>query len=284
MEDEWFIEVHIFNVQNLSLATISSYGLVINTFTELESVYLDHLMKDLGHGRVWSVGPVLLQDDEEDNSSVPSQRGGEILSWLDTCDDNSVVYVCFESQAVLTNRQMEELAKGLKRSGLKFIWSTKGHVSTDHGKIPYGLEDQVAGRGMVIREWAPQVLILRHQAVSVFLTHCGWNSILEGLVAGVTMLAWPMGADQFVNANLIVDELKVAVRVCEGAKTVPNSEELVGFLAEVVGLEGKGAELKARVSELRKAALNGIKGGGSSFENLEEFIKHLGEEAAKIKR
>lgn len=35
--------------------------------------------------------------------------------------------------------------------------------------------------------------------------HCGWNSILEGVVAGVPMLAWPMAADQFVNAALIMD-------------------------------------------------------------------------------
>lgn len=60
--------------------------------------------------------------------------------------------------------------------------------------------------------------------MAVFLTHCGWNSIIEGLIVGVTMLAWAMGADQFVNANLLVDEFKVVIRAnCEGAKTIPNS-------------------------------------------------------------
>ncbi|OIT32957.1 PREDICTED: UDP-glycosyltransferase 89B2-like [Nicotiana attenuata] len=276
------------------LADIASHGLVVNTFTELESVYLDHLMKDLGHDRVWAVGPVLPPHEENDtNNFGSSNRGGsssilasEILAWLDTCEDNSVVYVCFGSQAVLTNKQMEELAIALEKSGVKFIWSakraTKGHVSNDYGVIPSWFEEKVAGRGLVIRDWAPQVLILKHRAAGAFLTHCGWNSTLEGLVAGVPMLTWPMGADQFANANLLVDEHKVATRASEGAKTISNSDELAKLLAEAV--EGKGVERRERASELRKAASNGIKEGGNSFKDLEMFVKHLSEEATKIKR
>nr|DAD31562.1 TPA_asm: hypothetical protein HUJ06_010413 [Nelumbo nucifera] len=71
------------------------------------------------------------------------------------------------------------------------------------------------GRGLVIRGWAPQVLILRHRAVGLYLTHCGWNSVLEALVAGVPMLVWPIGADQFPNAKLLVDQMGMIVKVCE---------------------------------------------------------------------
>ncbi|KAA8542352.1 hypothetical protein F0562_023512 [Nyssa sinensis] len=222
---------------------IASWGLVINTFTELERVYIDNITEELGHNRVWAVGPLLPSIDDP---SGPTDRGGsssvsssDILYWLDTCNDHTVVYVCFGSQAVLTNKQMEGLASGLEKSGAKFIWCvkepTKGHVEREYGVIPSGFEDRVAGKGLVIKGWAPQVLILRHRAVGAFLTHCGWNSILEGLVAGVPMLAWPMGADQFTNASLLVDELKVAIRVCEGAKKVPNSDELAGMVTHSVG-------------------------------------------------
>ncbi|XP_060204900.1 UDP-glycosyltransferase 89B2 [Lycium barbarum] len=279
-------------IRECYLADIASYGLVFNTFTELENVYLDYLMKDLGHNRVWSVGPVLPPDQDDNSGSL--NRGGsssvlasEILAWLDTCEDHSVVYVCFGSQAVLTNKQMEELAIGLEKSGVKFILSakraTKGHVSNDYGVIPSWFEEKIAGRGLVVRDWAPQVLILNHRAVGAFLTHCGWNSTLESLVAGVPMLTWPMGADQFANANILVDEHKVATRACEGAKTIPNSDKLAKLLVEAV--QGNNVEeRRARASELRKVALDGIKEGGNSFKDLVTFVNHLREEATKIKR
>nr|POE60679.1 udp-glycosyltransferase 89b2 [Quercus suber] len=137
---------------------MASWGLVINLFNELERVYLEHSKKDMGHDRVWAVGPVL--------PSGPNQRGGsssgkveEILTWLDTCEDCKVVYMCFGSQAILNNNQMEKLAIGLEKSGVQFVWvvkePTEVHVDGDNNTVPQGFEDRVAGRGLVIRGWAP---------------------------------------------------------------------------------------------------------------------------------
>ena len=95
----------------------------------------------------------------------------------------------------------------------------------------------MVGRGLVIKGWAPQVLILSNQAVGTFLTHCGWNSVLEGIVARVPVLMWPLGADQFVNDSLLVDELKVTIRVGEGRKFVPDPDKLSRVLVDLVSQE-----------------------------------------------
>lgn len=254
------------------LGNIESYGLVINSFTELEIGYFNYLKKELGHNRVWAVGPVLPPNYNDQAMS------NEIVSFLDACQDQTVVYVSFGSQAVLRNNQMQALALGLERSGIKFIWvikgPTKGHVDEEqYGKVPPGFEDRVAGTGLVIRGWAPQVDILSHRAVGSFLTHCGWNSVLESVVAGVSMLTWAMGADQFMDASILVDQLKVAVRMCEGAETVPDSDDLARVLQEAMSNEHR-VERVGRMELLNKAAMTAIQGGSSSID-LDDFVTNL---------
>nr|GEX04016.1 UDP-glycosyltransferase 89B1-like [Tanacetum cinerariifolium] len=120
--------------------------------------------------------------------------------------------------------------------------------ASDSSFIPSGFKDRVADRGFIVKGWAPQLAILRHQAVGSFVTHCGWNSTLEGVAAGVMMLTWPMGADQYADAKLLVDQLGVGKRVCEGGpQGVPNSVELARVLDET--LSGDIAE-RVKVREL----------------------------------
>ncbi|KAJ4843867.1 hypothetical protein Tsubulata_039309 [Turnera subulata] len=274
-------------IRDIMVANTESWGLVINSFTELEASYLDHLREKMGQDRVWAVGP-LLPPRSKDDVSGPSERGGsssapvqELMAWLDSCEDHSVVYVCFGSQALLTSDQIEAVASGLDQSGIRFIWATKepanAQVDGRYGTLPIEFEQKVAGRGIIVRGWAPQVMILGHRAVGSFLTHCGWNSVLEGLVAGVPMLAWPMGADQFVDADLL-DELKVGERVCEGAGTVPNSTELARAVRESVS---DNEDRRKRAKEISRAAVDAIKDDGSSATDLDGLVTHLGGLALK---
>ncbi|XP_062094420.1 UDP-glycosyltransferase 89B2-like [Humulus lupulus] len=269
-------------VRNSFLGNRASSGLIVNSFSELESVYVDHLKKDLGHDRVWAVGPARLQSD---NPTGPTERGGSssvsanhILSWLDKCGDRKVVYVCFGSEVVLRNDQMEELAKGLETSGVHFVWLVKqpngSHVDGDCGKVPIGFEDRVAERGLVIKGWAPQVAIMQHRAVGAFFTHCGWNSILEAIVGGVTMLAWPMQADQYANATLLVDHLEVGNKVCEGNQTIPDSAELARAFAKSLG---ENRVERQRIEELREPTIRATREGGSSTKDLESLVAYLKE-------
>lgn len=88
----------------------------------------------------------------------------------------------------------------------------------------------------------------------------------------MTLLAWPMGADQFVNARLLVEDTGVAVRVCEGLETVPDSAKLARAVAE--SLSGSRPE-RVRAMEMKKFALDAVKEGGSSYSDLDGLVKEL---------
>ncbi|MCL7034981.1 hypothetical protein MKW94_013115 [Papaver nudicaule] len=246
-------------------ANVDSWGVVFNSFTELN-------ITEFGQSDLLFLMGKKLNSLRREAGQVQSTE--KILSWLDSCPDDSVVYICFGSQAALPNNQMEALAAGLECSKVRFLWCVKepgeGLVKGEYGVLPAGFEERTAGRGMVVRGWVPQLLILRHRSVGSFMTHCGWNSIVEGLTSGVVMLAWPMMAEQFFNVKLIVDQLKVAIRVCEGNELVPNSVQL----GELV-VESMSEERRLQAKKLSEAANEAVKQGGTSHKDLQSLVKDL---------
>jgi hypothetical protein len=76
-----------------------------------------------------------------------------------------------------------------------------------------------------------------------------------------------------VGATLLVEDLKVAKRVCDGANLVSNSAKLARTLMESVSDESQVE--KERAKELRMAALDAIKEDGSSDKHLNAFVKHV---------
>ncbi|TKW06967.1 hypothetical protein SEVIR_7G275800v4 [Setaria viridis] len=260
--------------QNFLWNLQESWAFVSNTFRALEGRYVDAPLEDMGFKRIWAVGPVAPETDPT------GTRGGEaavaaanLSAWLDAFPEGSVVYVCFGSQAVLTPAVAAALAEALERSAVPFLWV----VSTGNsGVVPEGFEARTAaaGRGLVVRGWAPQLATLRHAAVGWFMTHCGWNSVLEAAAAGVPMLAWPMTADQFANAWLIVDEVRVAVRACAGGYGVaPDAGELAAVVRDAVGEKARG--VRARAKELAAEAARAVKEGGSSYADLEALVQEI---------
>ncbi|CAI9284063.1 unnamed protein product [Lactuca saligna] len=243
------------------LANMTSWGSVYNTFEDLEKTYMDHMKKQMGHDRVWAVGPLLPKDG--------TARGGpsaapphELLTWLDNKPDESVVYICFGSRTTLNENQMSALTGALELSNVNFILCAKGSDSA--------FKQRVGDRGFIVEGWAPQLAILRHRAVGSFVTHCGWNSTLEGISAGVMLLTWPMGADQYADEKLLVDELSVGKRACEGRPdNVPDSVELARLLDESMSEE---ILERVKVKELSQAAKKAVN-GGSSIRDLDMFVK-----------
>ncbi|GER36838.1 UDP-Glycosyltransferase superfamily protein [Striga asiatica] len=196
-------------LDEIKWARDSARGTLVNTFHELEPWYFENYRALVGN--LWCVGPVSLCNVGVDEKSTRGDRAGygpgpDCLAWLEAMGPRSVVYACFGSLCRIRAEQTKEIGLGLERSGLS------EEVERWLGEKG-GFEERVRGRGLVVRGWAPQVLILSHPSVGAFLTHCGWNSTLEGVCAGVPMVTWPMFAEQFYNEKFVVGVLGVGVRV-----------------------------------------------------------------------
>ncbi|KAM3340169.1 UDP-glycosyltransferase 89A2 [Capsicum galapagoense] len=260
-------------VRNGFIANGRSFMSIFNTFEALENEFLGFLKKEMGHDRVYSVGPINLVGGP--GRIGKSNMDERVFTWLDDCPDGSVLYVAFGSQKLLTKAQMEALTTGLEKSGVRFILVTKQLSAQQEdqgfGSVPKGFDQRVSGRGLVIKGWAPQVEILGHRAVGGFLSHCGWNSVLEGIVAGVLILGWPMEADQFINAWWLVDNMKTSVRVCEGSNSVPDPIELGLRISEAMS----NNLFKERAQKMRDEAFEAIKIGGTSKRDLDWIVREL---------
>ncbi|XP_051117708.1 scopoletin glucosyltransferase-like [Andrographis paniculata] len=266
-------------------STERSYGVILNSFSELESDYIEHYKNVLGR-RAWPIGPLLLTNAI--NGLPRAHRGkqssidvDECLAWLDSKNHNSVVYMCFGSTATFSPAQLREKAIGLEASGQDFIWVVRRGTGQGDAEewLPEGFEERVKGKGLIIRGWAPQVMILDHPAVGAFVTHCGWNSTLEGICAGVPMVTWPVFAEQFFNEKLVTDILKIGVSV--GNKNWQRSEsEGVTSSAVTKALQdimvGEGStEMRHRAKHYKEMARKAVERGGSSYDNLDDLIQEL---------
>ena len=199
-------------------ADLRSDRVVVNSFYELKPAYAEHYKKVMGR-KAWHIGPVSLCNK---NAEDKAQRGKEAsidehecLKWLGTKKPNSVIYICPGSIANFSDTQLMEIAMGLEASDQQFIWVVKKgkNEKEEEDWLPKGFEKRMEGKGLILRGWAPQVLILDHEAVGGFVTHCGWNSTLEGVTAGVPMVTWPLSVEQFYNEKLVTRVLKIGVNV-----------------------------------------------------------------------
>jgi UDP:flavonoid glycosyltransferase YjiC (YdhE family) len=135
------------------------------------------------------------------------------------------------------------------------------------------------GVGLIIRGWAPQVLILDHEAIGAFVTHCGWNSTLEGITAGKPMVTWPIFAEQFYNEKLVTDVLKtgVGVGVKEWLRVHGDhvkSEAVEKTITQImVGEEAE--EMRSRAKKLGQTARKAVEEGGSSYSDFNALIEEL---------
>ncbi|KDO49691.1 hypothetical protein CISIN_1g042970mg [Citrus sinensis] len=277
--------------EQMLAADKKTFGIIINTVEELESAYFREY-KNAKQGKVWCIGPVSLCNKESIDKVERGNKAAidvpECLTWLDSQQPSSVVYVCLGSICNLTSSQLIELGLGLEASKKPFIWVTRvGNKLEELEKwlVEENFEERIKGRGLLIRGWVPQVMILSHPAVGGFLTHCGWNSSLEGISAGVQMLTWPLFGDQFCNEKLIVEVLRIGVSVGVEVPLKFGEEEKIGVLVKKDDVEtainilmddGEERDVRRkRAKEFEELAKRALEEGGSSYNNIQLFFQDI---------
>ncbi|KAA0067358.1 UDP-glycosyltransferase 87A1-like [Cucumis melo var. makuwa] len=199
---------------------------------------------------------------------TPNGCTDEYLQWLDSQTDCSVLYISHGSFLSVSSAQMDEIVAGVEASGVRFLWVARGNDSR--------LKGVDREMGMVVR-WCDQLKVLCHSAVGGFWTHCGWNSTMEGVFAGVPMLTWPIFLDQVPNRKKIVEDWKVGVRVnAVGGNDLVRREEIAKLVKRFMNSESvEGRKMRNRVSELKDICRRAVVEGGSSHSNMDAFIGRI---------
>ncbi|KAK9059037.1 hypothetical protein SSX86_021656 [Deinandra increscens subsp. villosa] len=259
-------------------------GIMVNTFLELETHAIMSFL-DTNHPLLYPVGPILNLDgvagktDDED-----------VFRWLDVQPPSSMVVVCFGSMGSFNEVQVKEMACGLERCGHRFVWSLclpppqeqSLHMHDDDPRVllPNGFLKRTMGIGKVIG-WAPHVALLAHEAVGVFVSYCGWNSMLESLWFGVPTATWPLYAEQQLNAFQMVVDLRLAVDLKMDNKMDmfnPHTNKVIVTAEEVdVGIRRlmEDNEIRAKVKEMSKLSRATVAKGGSSYTSVDYLVKEI---------
>jgi hypothetical protein len=265
-------------------------GVVMNTFQELEPLYIESFEQITGK-KVWTMGPMCLCNQDMSTMAARGNKASmdeaNCLKRLDSMKTGSVIFVSFGSLVCSAPQQLVELGLGLEASKKPFIWVIKAGDKFPEVEewLAEGFEERVKDRSMIIRGWAPQVMILWHQAIGGFMTHCGWNSTIEGICAGVPMITWPHFAEQFVNQKLIIDVLKTGIEIGvkratqwrHEQKEITVTRDAVETAVSKLMDEGDAVdEMRMRARDFGLKARKALEKGGSSYNNINQLIQEMG--------
>ncbi|KAJ4829791.1 hypothetical protein Tsubulata_050530, partial [Turnera subulata] len=259
-------------------------GIIVNTFSELEPHAIHSLAGGGSIPPVYPVGPILdLQRNGGDGCE-------EIMQWLGDQPPSSVVFLCFGSAGSFDVEQVKEIAAALEQSGLRFLWSLRKparkdkmgqptEYSSPEEVLPDGFLERTAKTGKIIG-WAPQIEVLAHPSIAGFVSHCGWNSILESIWFGVPVAAWPLYGEQQFNAFEVVKELGLAVEIRMDYKKdrftdpqfIVTADEIERGIRCLLDRDPERIEL---LHEISKKSNKALMEGGSSYASMGRLIQNI---------
>uniref|UniRef100_A0A803R3A0 Glycosyltransferase n=1 Tax=Cannabis sativa TaxID=3483 RepID=A0A803R3A0_CANSA len=288
-------------------------GDIFNSCRIIEGIFLQRLVNEIGlDKKMWAIGP--LHKMTTISSKEIKDQDKWLFEWLEKQEPNSVLYVSFGTLTDFSEEEINEIAVGLELSDVKFIWALReadkvdddsesiprnnGEINTQsllaspksrpcnnlstheeeswRSLLPGGFEERIKGMGIVVREWVPQVEILRHKSIGGFMSHCGWNSCMESISFGVPIAAWPMHSDQPINALFLTEVLKVGVAVMEWEQRDELvSSVMISKAVKTLMASDEGCEIRKRTVELGDKVRKSTDEGGVTRMEWDFFIAHI---------
>ncbi|CDP14398.1 unnamed protein product [Coffea canephora] len=249
------------NIRTLKLAD----WIICNSSNELETSVFN------SYPEMLPIGPLLSSNRLGKLVGSYGPKDLDCLVWLDKQPVQSVIYVAFGSITVFDQTQFQELALGLERTNMPFLWVVRRNLTAEtDNAYPKGFKERIQGRGR-LSSWAPQQPVLSHPSVACFLGHCGWNSTVEGVSNGVPFLCWPYFADQFTNRSYICDDWKVGLGLEKDGNGIIAQGEVKNKIEQLVTVKG----YKERALDLKAKVMNSLREDGCSGKNFNNFVKWI---------
>ncbi|CAH1437637.1 unnamed protein product [Lactuca virosa] len=217
------------------------------------------------------IGPLLASNRLANQTGHFWQEDSTCIEWLDQQSACSVLYIAFGSIANLNQAQFTELALGLELSHKPFMWVVRTNMVIS---FPDGYVERVGSRGKIV-SWAPQQKVLAHPSVACIMSHCGWNSTIEGVTNGLPFLCWPCFADQFLNETYICDVWKTGLGFSKDDQGIITRGEIKCKVEKLLG----DKSFKDKALEIQEKVTSSVRPGGSSHQNLCNFIRWIQEKA-----
>ncbi|KAJ9548401.1 LOW QUALITY PROTEIN: hypothetical protein OSB04_020944, partial [Centaurea solstitialis] len=241
-------------INKATVVTLNSFKELDPDVTQPRSLFQNFL----------NIGPFNLVSKQKPPSQVDEFS---CISWLESQEPRSVAYFSFGTVCMPPVHELVAIAEALEETKTPFLWS----INDDSKKrLPEGFLERTSasGSGKVV-PWAPQVRVLEHFAVGVYVMHGGWNSVLESIGAGVPMICRPFFADNLLNSWMVEKVWGIGVRI-EGGSFTKHGTRCA--LEQVLSLDGSGKRFKERIEALKELAHKAVEPNGSSDQDFKTLV------------
>ncbi|KAK8595794.1 hypothetical protein V6N13_000484 [Hibiscus sabdariffa] len=233
-------------------------AIAANSYEDLDNTVVN--MLKLRFNMYLNIGPFNLVS----SSTVDDSHG--CLDWLSKQEPASVVYISFGSVITPPPHELQALSEALEEIECPFLWSFRGDPEK---QLPQGFLERTRPKGKIV-PWAPQQKILEHSSVGAFVSHGGWNSVLESIVGGVPMVFRPFFGDQGLNTRTVEGVWGFGLGLEGGTLTKEGAMKAL----KLTLCSEQGKKMRDRIGQQKELAYNAVKpNGGSSVENFKTLLK-----------
>nr|GMD46545.1 UDP flavonoid: 3-O-glucosyltransferase [Ipomoea batatas] len=227
-------------IYNMALKLPGANAVVLNSFQKLEPTVTYDLRSKLQ--KVFNIGPMILQSSATPKPPIPDDHN--CIPWLDSLPPASLaVYLSFGSGLMPPGDEIVALAEALEAKRVPFLLVPLNPTALSTCRKGFLNEPKNSGRSC-----------RGPRRVGAFVTHCGWNSILEAIPFRVCMICRPFYGDQQINTRFVESVWEIGVKVEGGIFT---KDETMKALSVVLDSD-RGKQLKENVVKLKGEALEAI--------------------------